>query len=47
MRAPKTPFVTKRVLGGKQAGKERDLTSCSIDQLAEMLDRNTRLLESP
>lgn len=47
IRAPKTPFVTKRVGGVTQSGKERDLTSCSVDQLAEMLDRNTRLLESP
>lgn len=47
IRAPKTPFVTKRVMGGKASGKERDLTSCSVEQLTEMLERNTKLLDSP
>ncbi|GAA5862833.1 hypothetical protein JCM8547_006563 [Rhodosporidiobolus lusitaniae] len=38
----KSPFVPR-----KSPGKERDLASLSPDQLAAMLERNARLLESP
>jgi len=47
IRAPKTPFVTKRAGAPNATGKERDLASCSQDQLVEMLERNTRLIQSP
>ncbi|GAA5863005.1 hypothetical protein JCM1840_002352 [Sporobolomyces johnsonii] len=38
----KSPFVPKR-----SPGKERDLSQCSIEQLTDMLERNTKLLDSP
>ncbi|GAA5866257.1 hypothetical protein JCM3774_004135 [Rhodotorula dairenensis] len=38
----KTPFVRKST-----AGKERDLTDLSVDQLTNMLARNAQLLQSP
>ncbi|GAA5872491.1 hypothetical protein JCM16303_004536 [Sporobolomyces ruberrimus] len=51
----KSPFVPKKTqqsdgtLRGTPtaAGKERDLSGCSIDQLQDMLDKNKRLLDSP
>ncbi|POY73871.1 hypothetical protein BMF94_3041 [Rhodotorula taiwanensis] len=39
----KTPFVTRK----STAGKERDLSDLSVDQLATMLSRNAKLLDSP
>lgn len=38
----KTPFVRKST-----AGKERDLTDLSVDQLTNMLAKNAQLLQSP
>lgn len=52
----KSPFVPKKTqqsdgqLRGTPTsgtGKERDLTSCSIEQLQDMLEKNQRLLDSP
>lgn len=41
MREPKSPFVPKR------AGKERDISACSIEELSDMLERSRLLLNSP
>lgn len=38
----KTPFVRKST-----AGKERDLTDLSVEQLTNMLAKNAQLLQSP
>lgn len=52
----KSPFVPKKAqqsdgqLRGTHArgtGKERDLTTCTADQLQDMLEKNRRLLDSP
>ncbi|KAL8286342.1 hypothetical protein RQP46_004830 [Phenoliferia psychrophenolica] len=40
-RQPKSPFVPKR------AGKERDISACSIEELSDMLERSRLLLNSP
>ncbi|KAK4702986.1 hypothetical protein P7C70_g3237, partial [Phenoliferia sp. Uapishka_3] len=42
MREPKSPFVPKRA-----AGKERDISGCSIEELSDMLERSRLLLNSP
>ncbi|GAA5983272.1 hypothetical protein JCM11641_002244 [Rhodosporidiobolus odoratus] len=39
----KSPFVPRRM----SAGKERDLSDLSVHQLADMLERNAKLLDSP
>lgn len=39
----KSPFVPR----AKNHGKDRDLSTLSVDQLADMLARNARLLENP
>lgn len=42
LREPKSPFVPR-----KAAGKERDLSACSMDELTSMMERNAQLLDSP
>lgn len=42
LREPKSPFVPR-----KAAGKERDLSGCSFDELTSMMERNAQLLDSP
>ncbi|GAA6035388.1 hypothetical protein JCM8097_008851 [Rhodosporidiobolus ruineniae] len=41
----KSPFVPRKQ--SKAAGKDRDLSQLSVQQLADLLDRNARILDSP
>ncbi|GAA6052316.1 hypothetical protein JCM3770_007248 [Rhodotorula araucariae] len=46
-RALRADRVTSPFVRRPNAGKERDLSLCTVDQLADMLERTARLLESP
>ena len=42
LRQPKSPFLPKM-----NAGKEKDISGYSIDELSEQMERNAKLLDTP
>lgn len=42
LRQPKSPFLPK-----VNAGKEKDISGYSIEELSEQLERNAKLLDTP